>query len=83
MRLSTDRTKYIAIWHIGVGKDVPSSDALQVVEYFQKWMEEDGGKYELEAFLEAPVLIYYIPNRSTKTELTLKKIKVEDYAEEI
>lgn len=79
MKLLT-KTKYIVCWHIAVG-DIPSHFVQQHVDSFKEYME-NGVKYELEAFLEAPVLLFYIPNRTNKTELEIKKIKVEEYAEE-
>lgn len=79
MKLLT-KTKYIVCWHIAVG-DTPSYAIQQFIDSFKDYMES-GVRYELETFLEAPVLIFYIPNRTNKTELEIKKIKVEEYAEE-
>jgi len=84
MRLLTKR-KYLATWYVNVD-DVDPSQVYKYLDAFKSAIARGAGSpwYELEVFLEAPVLGYFIPVRGSDTRIEVQEItfRTEDYNEE-
>jgi len=78
------KRKYVAVWYVNCERVDPS----QIGSYLNSFKQSISGGadnpwHELEVFLEAPVLGYFIPTRDSDTRLELQEIRFKaDYDEE-
>lgn len=79
------KRKYLATWYVNV-KNIDPSQIHRYIDAFKQSLSRGASSpwHELEVFLEAPVLGYFIPTEDFDTRLEVQEIRfrVENYDEE-